>query len=147
MTSSPMGVLVTDSSLEWVTAVVCYSRAGSWGWERGKGQLQEAEERTLLTQTAPPRRTAPGGRRLARTHTWTCSAVQKERGMLVGLVTLPVSMYLQGLRWPLPLHQHSGRTQALLRTLCTGNLTSSSPVGEAWRDKTPNDNIGYSRVC
>lgn len=31
-----------------------------------------------LTQTGPPRRTAPGGRRWAPRRTWSCSAVQEE---------------------------------------------------------------------
>lgn len=93
--------------------------AGPSGWERWKGQLQEAPGRSLLTQTAPRRRTAPGGRRLARTHTWTCSAVQKCRknqavrvGVGVGVSGTCHSACLHGFgrpQWPPPLNQHSGQ--------------------------------------
>lgn len=116
-------------------------------------------ERLLLTQTALPRRTAPGGRRLAPTHTWTCSAVQKEpgRSVSVGLVTLHVSMHLEGPQWPPPLDQHPGQGTGVLRgplhwspevllyAILTGFHKETShpapPRGEVWRDRTPNDNI------
>lgn len=91
------------------------------GWERWDGQLQEALGRTSLTQTAPPRRTAPGGRRLAQTHTWTCSAVQREPGKSArpgdmqqfskaGRLSFCVSPhFLDGPQWLLPFCQDSGQ--------------------------------------
>lgn len=100
-------MLAPNSSQEWATAGVAITH--SWlimGGKSGKDRCRGLWRSSPLTQTAPLRRTAPGGRRLVQTHTWTCSAVQKEPGKnqqdLVThsssagwrLVTLHVSMLL-----------------------------------------------------
>lgn len=102
------------------------------GWEGWKGQLQKALRRTSLTQTAPLQRTAPGGRRSAQIHTWTCSAVQKELGTSAGLsgmqqfskargLSLCLSPFsLNGPQWPLTLCQDSGQDTGTPQALCIG---------------------------
>lgn len=155
-------MLVTDSNLSGASCCGHYSQLARWGWERRTGQLQETAERPLLTRTGPLRRTAPDGRRLALTHTWTCSAVQKEPGTSVGLVTLHVSMHLERAPMvpspPAALWEDTGAPQGPLHwtpevfcIILTGFHKETSqpapPWGEVWRDRTPNDNTGYSWVC
>lgn len=137
--------------------------AGSlWVGKAGR-TLQEALGRKSLTQTAPLRRTAPGGRRLALIHTWTCSAVQKEPGKSAGpgdmqqfskAGGLPLYMspcFSDGPQRLLPFCQDSGQdTSTSQRPLhwspevlsCTvlSEFCKFSPWGEVWSDKTPNDN-------